>query len=128
MRLPQVVVYEKDGRLKLQLESLAEQLRWALREVRQPETCLRLLGRGGPAVLVVKAGRDVERELALLERAAWLYPDAPAVLVVDGDQPALAGLAWDLGAACVLSPPQPRERLPEIVSGLMGMKAEAQKG
>ena len=86
MRLPQIVVYEKDGRLKLQLEALAEQRRWALREARQPETCLRLLGRGGPAVLVIKAGRDLERELALLERAAWLYPDAPAVLVCDGDQ------------------------------------------
>jgi DNA-binding NtrC family response regulator len=128
MRLPQIVVYEKDGRLKLQLEALAEQRRWALREVRQPETCLRLLSRGGPAVLVVKAGRDVERELALLERAVWLYPDAPAVLVAEGDQPELAGLAWDLGAACVLLPPQPRERLPEIVAGLMGVKAEAEKG
>jgi DNA-binding NtrC family response regulator len=127
MRLPQIVVYEKDGRLKLQLEALAEQRRWALREVRQPETCLGLLSRGGPAVLVVKAGRDVERELALLERAARLYPDAPAVLVADGDQPELAGLAWDLGAACVLLPPQPRERLPEIVAGLMGVKAEAIK-
>jgi hypothetical protein len=128
MRLPQIVVYEKDGRLKLQLEALAEQRRWALREVRQPETCLDLLSRGGPAVLVVKAGRDVERELALLERAAWLYPDAPTVLVADGDQPELAGLAWDVGAACVLLPPQPRERLPEIVAGLMGVKAEAKKG
>lgn len=122
MQMPQIVVYEKDGRLKLQLEGLAAQCRWALREARQPETCLRLLGRGGPAVLVVKAGRDLERELALLERAAWLYPDAPAVLVADGDRPALAGLAWDLGAACVLFPPQPRERLPEIVAGLLGEK------
>jgi DNA-binding NtrC family response regulator len=122
MQMPHIVVYEKDGRLKLQLEGLAAQRRWALREARQPETCLRLLARGGPAVLVVKAGRDLERELALLERAAWLYPDAPAVLVADGDRPALAGLAWDLGAACVLFPPQPRERLPEIVAGLMGEK------
>ena len=122
MQMPQIVVYEKDGRLKLQLEGLAAQRRWALREARQPETCLRLLARGGPAVLVVKAGRDLERELALLERAAWLYPDAPAVLVADGDRPALAGLAWDLGAACVLFPPQPRERLPEIVAGLLGEK------
>jgi DNA-binding NtrC family response regulator len=128
MRLPQIVVYEKDGRLKLQLEALAEQRRWALREARQPETCLAHLSRGGPAVVVIKAGRDLERELALLERAVWLYPDAAAVLVGDGDQPHLAGLAWDLGAAYVLLPPQPRERLPEIVAGLMGEKAEAEKG
>lgn len=127
MRHPQIVVYERDGRLKLQLEALAGLRRWALREVRQPETCLELLGRGGPAVLVIKAGRDLERELGLLEQAAWLYPDAPAILVSDGDRPELAGLAWDLGAACVLLPPQPRERLPEIVAGLMGDKAEAEK-
>ncbi len=94
---------------------------------RRPETCLRLLARGGPAVLVLKAGRDLERELALLERAVWLYPDAPVVLAADGDRPELAGLAWDLGAAYVLLPPQPRERLPEIVAGLMGEKTEAEK-
>ena len=128
MQMPQIVVYEKDGRLKLQLEPLAEERRWALREVRQPEACLRLLARGGPTVLVLKVGRDLEREFALLERATWLYPDAPTVVVADGDRPDLAGLAWDLGAACVLLPPQPRERLPEIVGGLMGGPAEANKG
>ena len=127
MRLPQIVVYDKDGRLKLQLEALAGSRRWALREARRPETCLASLRREGPAVLVIKAGRDLERELGLLERVARLYPDAPAVLVSDGDRPELAGLAWDLGAAYVLLPPQPRERLPEIVAGLMGDKAEAEK-
>ena len=127
MRLPQIVVYEKDGRLKLQLEALAERRRWALREARQTDTCLRLLARGGPAVLVVRAGRDLERETALLERATWLYPDAPAVLVMDGDRPDAAGVAWDLGAAYVLSSPQPRERLAEIVAGLIDDKEEANK-
>ena len=128
MRLPQIVVYEKDGRLKLQLEALAEVRRWALREARQPESCLAYLNQSGPAVVVIKAGRDLECELGLLERAAWLYPDAAVVVVGDGDRPEWAGLAWDLGAAYVLLPPQARERLPEIVAGLMGEKAEAEKG
>ena len=128
MRLPQMVVHERDGRLKSQLEALAERRRWALRGAGQAETCLRLLQPGGPAVLIVKAGRDLERELALLERATRLYPDVPAVLVGDGDQPELAGLAWALGAAYVLLPPQPRERLAEIVAGLMGEKEESVKG
>ena len=123
--MPQIVVYESDSRLKLQLEPLIEQRRWVLREVRRPDVCLRCLARGGPAVLVIRAGGDLDRELNLLERATWLYPDAPAVLVADGDQPELAGLAWDLGAACVLLPPQPRERLSEIVAALMGAEVEA---
>jgi DNA-binding NtrC family response regulator len=128
MQMPQIVVYEKDGRLKLQLEALAEERRWALREVRQPEACLRLLARGGPTVLVVKVGRDLEREFALLERATWLCPDARAVVAADGARSDLAGLAWDLGAASVLPPPQPPERLAEIVAGLMGALEEAKKG
>ncbi len=123
MRMPQIIVYEKDGRLKSQLEPLAEDRRWALREARQPETCLSHLAQRGPAVVVVKAGRDLERELALLDRLTWLYPDAAAVVVADGDTASWAGMAWDLGAAYVLVPPQPRERLSEIVAGLMGEKA-----
>ena len=66
------------------------------------------------------AGRDLERELATLEQVSWLYPDAATVLVGDSDPPWLAGLAWDLGARWVLLPPQSRERLTEIVTGLMG--------
>ena len=31
----------------------------------------------------------------------------------------LAGLAWDLGAAYVLAPPQPRDALLSLVLGLM---------
>lgn len=119
MHHPQLLVYETDGRVAALLRPTAEERRWVLREPRQPASCLRLLRRGGPAVLVIKAGRDLERELSLLERAAWLFPDAAVVLVGDNDHPLLAGLAWDLGARYVLFPPQPRERLPEIVVGLM---------
>lgn len=123
MHHPQLLVYETDGRLAALLRPVAESRRWALREPRQARSCLRLLRRGGPAVLVVKAGRDLERELSLLERAAWLFPDAATVLVGDDDYPLLAGLAWDLGARHVLFPPQPREWLPEIVVGLMNPPA-----
>ena len=38
-----------------------------------------------------------------------------------GEHARLAGLAWDLGAAYVHLPPQPHERLPGIVAGLMGI-------
>jgi hypothetical protein len=35
----------------------------------------------------------------------------------------LAAVAWDLGAAYVLLPPQSREALPNIVAGLLGLPA-----
>src|ERR1700722_16451760 len=111
MRLPQVVVYESDGRLAALLRPLAERQVWSLREVRQVEAGLRLLPGGEPCVLVIKLGRDLEREFSLLQRARRTSPAAASVLVADTDHPWLAGLGWDLGAAMVLAPPRPREGL-----------------
>jgi DNA-binding NarL/FixJ family response regulator len=122
MRHPQVLVWEGDGRLAALLRPLAEERRWVLREPRQAGAVLRLLRRGGPAVVVIKTGRDLERELSLLERIAWLHPDAATVLVTDSDHTRLAGLAWDLGASHVLTPGQPRERLAEIVTAFLAAK------
>lgn len=120
MRHPQLIVYERDGRLAALLEPLADRQRWSLHTVHQPERCLGLLARGGPAVLVLKVGRDLETELGLLDRATWLYPDQPVIVVGDVDHGLVAGLAWDLGAAHVVLPPQPAEALPRLVIGLMG--------
>jgi hypothetical protein len=120
MRYPQVLVYESDGRLAALLRPLAERRRWSLREPRQSEQVLRLLRRGESAVLVLKLGRDLERELTLLDGVAWLAPGAATVVVGDGDHAALAALAWDLGAGYVHFPPQPRELLVEVVAGLLG--------
>jgi hypothetical protein len=116
---PQLLVYEGDGRLAALLRPLAEANKWSLREPRQLGACLRLLCRGGPGVLVLKAGRDLEREFSLLERMAWFFPDSATVLVGDSEHMSLAGLAWDLGAAYVLFPPQPRDTLSEVVTALM---------
>lgn len=121
MNHPQIVVWEGDGRLAALLRPLAEERRWVLREPRQVVAVPRLLRTAAPGVVVIKAGRDLERELNLLERVAWLFPEARTVLVADAEQARLAGLVWDLGASYVLAPPQPRERLPEIVAALMGV-------
>jgi DNA-binding NarL/FixJ family response regulator len=122
MRYPQVLVYERDGQLASRLkDGLTERGRkWVLREPRDPAACLRLLERGGPAVMVVKLSGDLERELTLLERTAALHPDAKTVLVGDAEHVGLAGAAWDLGASYVLLPPMSRESLADIVVGLMG--------
>jgi DNA-binding response OmpR family regulator len=121
MRHPQLLVYEFDGRLAALLRSLAEVNRWSLREPRQIDECLRLLERGGPAVVVLRAGRDLELEFGLLEQVRWRHPDVPVVVVADSEHVRLVGLAWDLGAAYVHLPPAPRENLPAVVAGLMGV-------
>ena len=122
MRLPQVLVHERDGRIAALLRAALEGrgLRWPVREPRDLAGCLRLLRPGGPSVLVVRAGRDLERELTLLERVAWLHPDAATVFVGDAEHVPLLGIAWDLGARYVHLPPQPRELLAEIAIQLMG--------
>ena len=86
----------------------------------EPRVCLGLLPQGGDSVLVLRVGRDVVREMTLLEQTAWLFPETAVVVVCDADNPALVDLAWDLGARFVLHPPQIRELLPDIVASLMG--------
>ena len=122
MQYPQVLVYERDVQLAALVKAGLEErkLRWALREPRDLASCLRLLGRGGPAVVVIRLGGDLEAEFSLAERVAYLHPDAGTVLVGDAEHVALAGTGWDLGAAYVLLPPMSRESLPVIVVGLMG--------
>ena len=120
MHYPQLLIHETDGQLADELRELASiKQRWSLREPRQREGCLRLLQRGGPSILVIKVGRDIENELTLLEQVSWLSPETRIVAVSETANPLLADLAWDLGATFVLFPPQPRERLVELVESLM---------
>jgi hypothetical protein len=127
MRHPQLLIFEYDSRLSQLLQSLAQSQSWSLAPVRDPAACLRLLQHGTPSTLVLKMGRDLEREAALLEQVTWQYPDTATIVVGDLDHSPLASLAWDLGAACVLFPPMPRDHLPAIVAGLMTAAVEAWK-
>jgi DNA-binding response OmpR family regulator len=120
MRFPQILIYETDGRLARMLEGTAGTHRWALRQPRRLESCLRLLRRGGPAIVIVKLENDLESALALVAQVTWRFPDAVSVIVGDNESPVLGELAWDLGASYVLLPPQPRELLLDVVASLMG--------
>jgi hypothetical protein len=120
MRQAQVVVCETDGRLADLLRERAAAHGWRLRALRHPTRVTGVLQHGVGCVVVLKTGRDLEREFAALERIQRHFPEAAIVVVGDADGPALAGLAWDLGARFVLFPPLPRELLPDIVTGLMG--------
>jgi DNA-binding response OmpR family regulator len=128
MRSPQVLIYEQDHRLAGWLREQLKELKWTCREVRSPESCLHLLRHGGPNVVVLKVGHDLKGEMRFLERSGRLYPETAAVVVSDMDNPALAALAWDLGARYVLSPPQPRDSLPAIVVALMGAASRRLQG
>lgn len=123
MQYPQLLIHERDGRLAAQFRELAaaraalasKERQWALHEPRQIDSCLKLLRRGGPSVLVVKLGADPERELTLIERVAWLFPETAVFVVTDAGQDALAALAWDLGARYVCATATARSALPEMV-------------
>jgi len=119
MRYPQVLVYENDTLLTAMLEEKADAGKWSLRHPRDLAECLALLRRGGPSVLVVRVGRNLEFELSLVERVSGLFPDVGTVVVGEAAHAPLAGPAWDLGAAYVLMLPQPGEMLAEVVAGLL---------
>ena len=143
MQFPQILVYESDALLAAILREIAKTKRWALREARKPETCLRLLRDLCPTVLVAKIATHAKREAALpvkaeeeqlraadrekeqvrslelLARVHETFPDTAIVAVGDAEDTSVAPLAWDFGASYVLVPPQPRQMLPDIVAGLM---------
>jgi hypothetical protein len=125
MQQPQILVYGMEGRLMEQLQELAQAQRLWLREVQHLAACRNLLRTARPAVLVLRLGRDVERELALVAWVHDLFPETLIVVVGDADNPPLAGLAWDLGAHYLLFPPTLAEMLPDIV---MKMLAETEAG
>ncbi|HYV34798.1 MAG TPA: hypothetical protein VE988_03780 [Gemmataceae bacterium] len=128
MRQRQVLVCESDGRLAETLRPVVQAQGWRIQEVRHPRVCLGLLPEGGESVFVLRAGRDLQREMTLLEQVTWLFPQTATVVVCDADNVALVQLAWDLGARFVLHPPQIRELLPEVVAGFLGAKAVGETG
>jgi hypothetical protein len=124
MRYPQLIVCDRGRGLGLPLRELARQHEWIYRLRQQPSSCLRLLRPGYPTVLVLRLGtcltdRSLERELRLLEWVARLDSDTRAVVINETESPALAALAWDLGAAYVLSAVPARGQLEDLVGGLM---------
>lgn len=127
MRYPQLLVHDADGALARALAPLAEARspRWILRRPRRLDTCARLMTRGHPAVLVLRAGRDVTREMALVDRVRDANPEAQVIVVAVAASPALAGLAWHLGAAFVFTQDPAAEELFAVAEGLMQRSFDA---
>jgi hypothetical protein len=119
MRERQVLVCENDGRLADVLRQFVQAQGWRLSEVRHLGVCLGLLPQGEGSVFILRVGRDLVHEMNLVAEVAALFPQTATVVVCDADNPAVVDLAWDLGARFVLHPPQVRDLLPELVSGLL---------
>ena len=120
MQRAQLIAFDAEDRLLEVLQELASSRSIWLRPVRHAKACLSLLRENGANVLVVGLGKDAERPLSLMEQVAHLFPHTSIIAVGLNNNPPLDALAWDLGAAYVLSPPQPLERIREIVLGFLG--------
>lgn len=117
MKQAALVTVGAEGRLAELLAEWAKERSLAHRAVRHMRAALNLVRKNVAAVVVLKLGRDLERELTLLERVSALYPTTPCLIVGDADNPDLAALCWDLGARYVLFPPTPIEKLTSLLPG-----------
>jgi DNA-binding NtrC family response regulator len=119
MHHTQLLAFGLEGRLADMLRELAQGRALWLREVRHVKTCLNLLRRRGAEVLVLRLGKNLDQELTLLEQVTHLFPTTRTIVVGPTDNQQLAALAWDLGAAYVLFPPQPVETIRDVVRGFL---------
>src|SRR5947207_15740187 len=98
MQQMQIQTYGIDGVLAERLGELAQARRFWLRETSQLAACRSLLQSARPTIFVMVLGRDLERELTLLEEIHASLPGTATIVIGEADNPVLAGLAWDLGA------------------------------
>jgi len=119
MQQTQVVTYGIDGVLAERLRELAQAQRFWLRETSQFSACRSLIVSTAPSVFVVVLGKDLERELALVEQVHACLPGTRTIVVGETDHPALAGLAWELGATYPLFPPTPVEVIADLIVRLL---------
>lgn len=115
VRFPQIVLFESDRKLISLLAPLASRNGWLLREPRRIEAASELLANGGPNVLIVRCGRDLDREITLLDRTTRTSPATCSIVIIERDYQRLVSLAWDLGARFVITPDQAREYLTELL-------------
>jgi DNA-binding NtrC family response regulator len=123
MKPATIIAYGIGEPLTAPLRAMAHDHGFSLRVVQHVEACQSLLTHGGPDVFVLVVGKDLVEELTLLQKIGQVSPEVATMVVGETSNPALAALAWDLGARCVLQPPQPLELLPEVVLRLLTLAA-----
>jgi DNA-binding NarL/FixJ family response regulator len=120
MRQRHLLTCGLDEKLAQRLHELVQDRGVGLRSCRQPEACLNLLRQGAVGVLLLRTGRDLEKEYGLLAQVAEQFPRVAIIVIGDLDHPQLTGLAWDLGAHCLLSPAVDPEGLRDVVMPMFG--------
>jgi len=123
MQQTQVLTYGVPDALGERLREFAEGRRVWLRETKQLAACRNLLQASPPSVFVMVLGGDLEKELTLLELVHASLPGTASIVIGEADNPALAGLAWELGATYALFPPTPVEMLTEILTRFLPTEA-----
>jgi DNA-binding NarL/FixJ family response regulator len=116
MQKRQIVTYGLAGVLAENLRELAQSRRFWLRETSQLSACQNLVSTSVPKILVLVLSGNLERELALVEQVHASLPATAIIVIGEADNPALTGLAWDLGATYVLSPPAPVEMIEDVIA------------
>ena len=85
MKQAQIQTYGVDGILAERLRELAQSKRIWLRETNQFAACRSLLQSAAPAMFIMVLGRDLERELALLEEVHACLPDVATIVIGEAD-------------------------------------------
>ena len=119
MHQTQILSYGAQGALLTLLQELAQARRCWLRETSQVSACLNLAHTTPPSVLVLRLGTDLPRELELLEQVHACLPGTAVIAVGEAENPALAGLVWELGATCALFPPTPMEQIHGLIERIL---------
>ena len=119
MQQTQVITYGIEGVLAERLRELAQARRFWLRETSQFAACQSLVASSPPSVFILMLGKDLERELALVEQIHACLPMTRTIVVGETDHPAVAGLAWELGATCTLFPPTPVDVIADYLVRLL---------
>ncbi len=118
MHQTQILTFGIEGVLAERLRELAQTQRVWLRETSQFAACQNLL-QSAPSVFVLRLGRDITRELALVEQVHACLPRTATIVIGEADNPVLAWLAWELGATLALFPPTPVERITEALMSML---------
>jgi DNA-binding NtrC family response regulator len=118
MRQRHLLTCGLDDKLSQRLHEWVQRHGIGLHAVRQPDACLNLLRQGAVGVLVLRVGRDLESEYALLAQVARHFPPVRSVVIGEIDHPTLAGLAWDLGAYSVLASIEELDRLGDVITAM----------